>query len=397
MSSTRQAAQVNRACSACVRRGWLLSALGGPLEYCARDRGRLQALLAVEDGELIAALGGRRRTELRAEYDSFQAGGLHLSAGAQALCRHDARYPRALLDAPGAPPMLHVLGGVERLTELRSAPAVAIVGSRRPSDYGREIARSLARGLSASGVSVVAGWQDGIAVAAHEGALDAGGAAMAVLGDGLAVSTPVRRRALLGDVADVGCAVSELPCQCSGRRWGQLASERTVVALASVAIVVEAEQTAGDLAAAGLAEALGRTVAAVPGRVTSPLSRGANALLARGARAVRDAADVLELVYEADVSQTGPAALATGPAALASRGAAGARLTPGLRRLLELVGAGSDTPELLAREGVGLSEALCGLSELELVGLVRRGDGGRYIPTQPLQVTFHTSSTKGRT
>ncbi|HWJ49507.1 MAG TPA: DNA-processing protein DprA, partial [Solirubrobacteraceae bacterium] len=249
-----------------------------------------------------------------------------------------------------------------------------------PSDYGRTMARGLARGLSASGVSVIAGWHDGVAIAAHEGALEAGGATVAVLSDGLDVTTPVRRRALLGRLARFGCAVSELPCDCPGRRWGQLASERTVVALAAVVVVVEAEQTAGDIAAVGLAEALERTVAAIPGRVTSPLSQGTNALLARGARMVRDAEDVLELLYENDPSR--PPTTRPSPEPAAST-----HLDPGLQRVLERVGSGSDTPDSLAREGMSLGDALAGLSELELMGLLSRGDGGRYLPASPTPAT----------
>ncbi len=277
--------------------------------------------------------------------------------------------------------MLHVRGGVERLGELCSAPTVAILGSARPSDYGREVARALARGLSASGVSVVCAWQDGIAVASLGGALEAGGAAVAVVGDGLDVASPVRRRALLGRLVRVGCAVSELPCDCDGRRWAKLASERTVVALASVAIVVEAEQTAADLAAAELAKALGRAVAAVPGRVTSPLSCGTNALLREGARMVLDAEDVLELLYEIDSSHTD--ITWSRPAAGSAHEPSRAPLEPRLEDVLRRVSAGSDTPDDLARDGMDLGEALAALSELELMGLLGRGDGGRYIPTQP--------------
>jgi DNA processing protein len=380
MTPTPRAVEVQGACASCVRRSWLLSRLSGVLEYRARDRERLQALLAVEDAELIDALGGRRSARLRAEYDSFHDGGLRRCAGARALCHHAPRYPHALLDAPGAPRMLNVLGDAERLTELCSAPGVAILGSRRPSDYGREMARSLARGLSASGVSVIAGWQDGIAIAALEGALETGGRAVAVVSDGLDATTSVRHRALLGRLARVGCAVSELPCDCPGRRWGQLASERTIVALARVSIVVEAEQTAGDLAAVGLAEALERPVAAVPGRVTSPLSRGTNALLARGARIVRDTEDALELLYEIDPSRPLVARPACEPEA-------SIRLDPRLQSLLERVGTGSDTPDSLAREGISVGEALAGLSELELMGLLCRGDGGRYLPASPTSAT----------
>jgi DNA processing protein len=370
------------ACRSCVRRAWLLSRLSGPLEYCARDRERLRAVLALDDDAMIEALGGRRRAEMRAQYASFQGGAPRLSAGVEALCDHDPRYPRVLLTAPGAPRMLNVLGGAERLSALCAAPTVSILGSRRPSDYGREMARSLARSLTASGVSVAAAWQDGVAIAAHEGALESSGATVAVLSDGLVLAKPVRHRALLARLVRVGCAISELPCDCGGRRWGQLASERTVVGLGAVAVVVEAEQNTGDLFAAGMARALGRTVAAVPGRVTSPLSRGTNALLSDGARLVRDAEDVLELLYESDGSR--PAA----PAAQLETQPADAWLDPRLRDLIKRVGAGHDTPDSLVRGGMSLDEALAGLSELELLGLLCRGDGGRYVPTKPL----HTSS-----
>jgi DNA processing protein len=399
-----------------MRRGWLLSRLSGPLEYCARDRERLRAVLALDDDAMIEALGGRRRAELRRQYASLRDEAPQLSAGVEALCDHDPRYPRALLTAPGAPRMLNVLGGAERLSALCAAPTVSILGSRRPSDYGREMARSLARSLTASGVSVAAAWQDGVAIAAHEGALEASAAAsgnvaprgdyteagaaaggnvgvrgddpeaggacgsgpVAVLSDGLALAKPARHRALLGRLVRVGCAVSELPYDCGGRRWGQLASERTIVGLGAVAVVVEAEQSAGDLFAAGIATSLGRTVAAVPGRVTSPLSRGTNTLLSDGARLVRDAEDVLELLYETDGSR--PAATA---ASLQSPHAV-VPLDARLRDLLERVGAGDETPDSLVRGGMSLDDALAGLSELELLGLLWRGDGGRYVLTEPL-------------
>jgi DNA processing protein len=383
------------ACPECARRSWLLAELSGPLDVCARDRERLQALLALDDLELIEAVGGRRRAQLMTLYESFEprpprrdVGAESLvpqsrrtNAGVESVCRHDPAYPTALA-GPAAPRMLHVLGGSERLAALCSAPAVAIVGSGMPSDYGREMARSLARGLTVSGASVIAGWRDGIAMAAHMGALETG-ASVAVMSGGLAVASAARHRALLARLARAGCAVSELPGDCAGRRWGALASERTIVALAAVTVVVEAERSAGDLAPARLARALGTTVAAVPGRVTSPLSAGTNSLLKTGATLVRDPADVLELLYATDAS----GAIAPTP----EQSAQSPPLARRLRTLLERVGAGCDTPERLARAGASGEETLMGLSELELTGLLRRGDGGRYVPSQPLQATFQPS------
>jgi DNA processing protein len=164
--------------------------------------------------------------------------------------------------------------------------------------------------------------------------------------------------------------VAELPCGLTARRWALRAAERSVAALARLTVVVEADDCARDLAGARVACALGRPVAAIPGRVTSPLSRGAHALLVEGASLVRGAQDVLELLCLDDVRS--------------SRPRAGANLPVRLRRTLERVGAGLDTPDALAAAGEDSGETLLALAELELMGLLARGDGGRYVPRQGL-------------
>ncbi|MGD0454894.1 MAG: DNA-processing protein DprA [Solirubrobacteraceae bacterium] len=379
MSSRGREPRELGACTACLRRSWLLSALSGPLDYCARDRARLLELLALADGELLAAVAGRRAAELRTAYERFDASELQRDPQVQAICRHRRGYPHAL-GGPAAPHMLAVAGGADRLVKLTAAPVVAILGSRAPSDYGLEMARSLARGLAASGVTVAAGLTDGIAAAAHAGALDAGAGSVAVLGGGLGVSCQPRRRSLYERIRRAGCAVSELPLDCAGRRWGQLASERIVVELGLLSVIVEAERTPADLAAAGIARALGRTVAAMPGRVTSPLSRGTHALLMDGASLVRGPRDVLELLCATGAAS--PNARAAPPVAGAVDPHAG--LPPDLRAVLERVGVGYDTPDKLTRAGVDAARVLPALSELELTGLLIRGDGGRYLPRGPL-------------
>jgi DNA processing protein len=389
------------ACVDCRRRRWLLSAVSGPLEYCARDRNRLLELLALDDARLLEAVGGRRTAELRERYKRFASEeaahapevGAARARPTESICRHDPRYPRAL-DSRLAPQMLEVAGGAERLARLTAAPLVAVVGSRAPSDYGVELARTLARGLSACEVTVVAGLDDGIAAAAHAGALDAGAGSVAVLGGGLDVACPPRRRGLYERVLGAGCGISELPHDCAGRRWGQLASERIVAELALLTVVVEADASAGDLAPARIALVLGRTVAAVPGRVTSPLSRGTHALLLDGARLVRGPRDVLELLYALGTPRAGARArvqTTTGAHPHAVAGSAQrervnphATLAPQLRRTLAHVGAGHDTPDKLASAGLDGSGLLLALSELELMGLLARGDGARYVPRDPL-------------
>jgi DNA processing protein len=390
MSSSRDSREAPGACRSCVRRSWLLSALSGPLEYCARDRGRLIAVLELADSQLLQALAGRRSAELAATYERFHAGELQGALDIEATCRHHPGYPPAL-DGPSSPRMLEVAGGAGRLARLTSGPVVALVGSRAASDYGMEVARSLARSLAVTGVTVTASLTDGIAVAAHRGSLDANRGSVAVMGGGLGVSCSARRRPLYARVTRAGCAVSELPWDCRGRRWGQLASERIVVGLAQLTVLVEAENTTADLAAARTARAIGRTVAAIPGRVTSPLSCGTHALLMDGAELVRGPQDVLELLCSSAHCQ--PEA-PTAPGAQ-SGVEANAGLEPRLKVILERVGAGWDTPNRLAREGDDYAEVLLGLSELELMGLLARGDGGRYLLRDALQAPALRPHTLG--
>ncbi len=384
MSPSGRAPRAAGACRKCLRRSWLLSTLSGPLDYCAYDRERLIELLALADDELLQAVAGRRAPKLRAEYEHFNAD--ERRRDPDVICRHRRGYPRGLSGA-AAPHMLDVDGGAARLTELTAAPVVAILGSKAASDYGIEMARNLARGLTVSGVTVAASLTDGIAIAVHAGALDVSGASVAVMGGGLDTSCPPRRRSLYERIRRSGCAVSELPPDCAGRRWGQLASERIVVELAAVTVLVEADQTPGDLAAARIARALGRTVAAIPGRVTSPLSRGTHALLMDGASLIRGPQDVLELLSIGAPSPQGHTAPA--PSANVEPHAG---LQPRLRITLERVGAGHDTPDKLTRAGADSSDVLLALSELELMGLLARGDGGRYVPRHPLLAREPTES-----
>jgi DNA processing protein len=356
------------ACEECLRRGWLLSSLGACLDYLAPDRDRLVAALALTDTELIEALGGRRRDELRAGHAAFASATVEQTRGVTGLCRHDGRYPRALSGA-AAPRMLHLTGPVQRLERLVAAPVVALLGCARASDYGLETARGLARGLAASGVTVTSTVAAGIPLAAQRGALEGGGG-LAVFGDGLGVPCSGLPRALLARRAAGGCAVSELPCQVRGRRWGPAAAERIVVGLAQAVVVVEAGNVAHDLAGARVAQSLGRDIAAVPGRVSSPLSAGPHLLLREGAWLARGTEDVLELLSRSAGPDLAPAPLIAEPP-----------LAPAMQAVLERVACGQDTPERLAGMDLETDELLLALSELELLGLLTRGENGRYLPT----------------
>jgi DNA processing protein len=260
--------------------------------------------------------------------------------------------------------MLHVTGGIARLEELLAEPVVAIVGTRKASDYGMEVAYGLARGLAASGVTVVSGLAEGIPAAAHLGALHAEGPTVTVMAGAVNISHPASWRALHRRIATEGCALAELPCGCVPRSWCHVARARIVAALAQMVIVVEAGERPAELLHARHAAAAGAIVAAVPGRVSAPAARGPHLLLREGALLVRDPRDALDALYgvqERRVSAPRP------------------ELGPRLRELLDQVGAGYDTVTKLATRGAEIRETLVALAQLELSGAVVRGDGGRYL------------------
>jgi DNA processing protein len=352
------------ACPACLRHAWLLGALNSRLAYRGRDPERLLRLLALPDEELAKAIGGKQHDELLARSAQLEDSKAPPAAGVQQICRHDSRYPRALAQGDGAPRMLHVAGGISRMEELLERPAVAIVGARKASDYGMEVAYGLARGLAASGITVVSGLAEGIPAAAHLGALDAGKPTVTVMAGGVDISYPATWRSLHRRITAAGCALAELPCGCAPRGWCHVASARIVVALARMVIVVEAGERQTELLHARLAAASGAIVAAVPGRVNASAARGPHLLLREGALLVRNPQDALDALY--GVGE---------PRATVTRPELGHRL----QAVLEQVGAGYDTVPKLTAQGANPHETLVALAQLELSGAVVRGDGGRYV------------------
>ena len=330
------------------------------LDLRARDRSRLIGLLAREDLELIELLGGRRREQLRRAHHD----GRLTSAGgrASAICVHDRSYPRRLR-VPSAPRLLYTEGDGGLLPGSDERPTVALLGTSRPSDYGLEMARSLASTLAGSGVLVVLPHREGIARAARQGAERAGRGAIVLSGDGLHPTRTADRVTLAAPTSSRDCLAAELPPGARGRRWGRLAAERTVVHLSDVVLVVESE-SARQLLAVELARESGSRLAAVPGRATSPLSRGPLELLMEGAALVRSAQDVLALLGLPDVPRP--------------QVPDGAGLPAHLTRVLDRVGSGQETLDQLL-DGTRTADILVGIAELELMGLLRRTREGLYV------------------
>lgn len=360
------------ACPDCVRRSWLVGRLAGHLEVRRAERDAIREVLALADGQLIEALGGAGADALHAEHDRIDpvatAAGW-ARTGTHAVCRHSPDYPAPLHDLGDAPAVLHVVGAMDRFRELVGADGVAVVGARKASPEGRESARLIARGLSAAGIPVVSGMALGIDSAAHEGAMDAGAQTIAVLACGPEIPYPRSRRELHARLGGRAAVVAELPPGTTPYRWAFPARNRIIAALARMTVVVEAAERSGSLITGEIAIGLGRDVGAVPGSPLSWRCAGTNQLLREGAALVRDAVDVLDGLGAAPhgVEAGAPAGTGVPPG-----------LAPRLRARLEAIDAGADTVDGHADGPDGALAVLADLTELELLGLLRRGPGGRY-------------------
>lgn len=364
------------ACDEHLRRPWLLARLGSHLN---RQRSRVGELLELDDCDLIAAIGGDRRGQIDQEYRSWS--GLR-AAGARSaawdhrlcpICLCDSRYPERLRDLDSAPAVIHVAGEPGCLDRLGESEAVAIVGTRRPTEYGSGMAGSLGRSLAAAGLCVVSGMADGIDSSAHGGALTVArvtappgmqAATIAVLPGSASRAYPSGAATLHRRILEAGVAISELGPGANTLPWTFPARNRIIAALSTLTVVVEARERSGALVTAAQAQALGRSLGAVPGEVTNPAAAGPNRLLAEGAAIVRGAQDVLDIVYGAG----------------ARRAAADRRPRPTdvQARILAAVAAGSVTAGALTRTGFPESQVLTELAALELSGWIRRGSGGRF-------------------
>jgi DNA processing protein len=286
------------ACVECLRRSWLLALLGPYVEKVATGEvgRRSPELLRLSNEELVEVAAPRVGQQMLARVAALTEARLVeelLLAECWACCRHGDLYPDSLRDAPDAPWALIGRGDLRLLDGLEPFEAVTIVGARRATSYGREIARELGRELASAGMTVVSGLAFGIDGCAHRGALDAG-RTIAVLGCGPDVAYPASHRSLWRRICEVGAVISELPPGATPWRWTFPARNRIMAALAGMTVVVEAATRSGSLITTDLASDLGRDLGAVPGPVTSRASAGPNGLLAGGACVIRDAQDVLD-------------------------------------------------------------------------------------------------------
>ncbi len=316
----------------------------------------LASFAAANDAHLVGEPRSARFASFKAGFDAPAELERLARLGFRFLARSAPGFPPLLRAIHDPPPGLFVRG--DEQFALLARPAVAIVGARACSAYGRQIARSLGRELAAAGLVVVSGLARGVDSEAHRGALEAAGTTVAVLGCGIDRDYPAAHRELARQVATAGLVVSEYAPGVEPAPWRFPARNRIVAGLCTATVVVEARERSGALITADFALEEGREVFAVPGEITSALSAGSNALLRLGATPLTCAQDVLES-YGIEVPERHAPEL-------------GANASGVLERVREGA-AGAD--ELARATGLGAGELAAVLTELELAGVVAQEEG----------------------
>lgn len=300
--------------------------------------------------------------------------------GAVAITPDDLAYPDAFRLLPDAPFLLFASGRLELLGE----PAVGIVGTREPTDYGRETATRLAGDLARAGYTVVSGMAKGIDAAAHAGALGAGAGTVGVLGHGIDLTYPRENARLFSAMRERGLLITELPPGEEPRAGNFPRRNRLISALSEGVLVVEMAVKSGAQHTVAYALEQGREVFAVPGPIGSPMSAGTNQLLKEGARLVTSSEDVLEELRgvgrPVPVRRAGPAASARpAEADLGAEPVEPEGLSPEESRTWAALGMDPlHVDDVAAAAGLAPSGVLAALLGLELRGVVEQLPGKRY-------------------
>jgi len=292
-----------------------------------------------------------------------------LEEGFGVLPMTSPRYPASLSDLTDPPPLLFSKGN----WGLLAGPAVAIVGSRRATEVGRRAAETMGRILSEAGVTVVSGMALGIDGAAHRGALRGGGKTVAVLGSGFRVIYPGSHRSLFREIGERGLLLSEFLPHESALPHHFPKRNRIIAALARAVVVVEAGRKSGALITVDHGLDLGREILVTPGSVENPQALGSNALLREGARVLPDPAGILDELDELGLERGGNAGGANAPGG-SSPGVPSELQTLWAALPVEPIG----VDEVANQAAVSVTQALAGLSALELGGWARRCPGMRF-------------------
>ncbi len=257
--------------------------------------GSAEAVFSASAADLMKAKGVGPRvagliTEQRGSVDWQREIAECERLGVRLVTRQDPEYPQSLLSIHDPPLALYIRGALQS----RDSKSIAVVGTRRPSHYGREVTALLAGQIAEAGYTVVSGLAVGVDTIAHRQALTMRGRTVGVLGSGMKNMYPASNRGLASEIVESGAVISEFPLDRAPDKTTFPIRNRIVTGLSTGVLVVEAGIKSGAMITARLGLEQGREVFAVPGRIDSALSSGTNSLIKQGAKLVENIGDILD-------------------------------------------------------------------------------------------------------
>jgi DNA processing protein len=285
----------------------------------------------------------------------------------------EPEYPQSLLQIYDPPVLMYVRGDPQVLSQ----PSIAVVGTRRPTLYGTQMAERLGRELAARGLAIVSGLARGIDAMSHQGSLAVNGRAIGVLGTGIDVFYPKENKKLYEKVLERGAIISEFPLGTHPAPENFPVRNRIVAGMPLGVVVVEGAQYSGSLITARLAVEFGREVFGVPGNITQPVSFAPNLLIKQGAKLVTNGEDVIE---ELPTPVRATLVKAEQTEAQQRNLLAAASLNSSEKKIYELLS--TDEPrhidDIVEASGLNSSEVLATLFDLEMKGIVRQLPGKQF-------------------
>jgi DNA processing protein len=292
--------------------------------------------------------------------------------GISVIIQTDEEYPRRLQEIEQSPPVIYMLGDLIAEDEW----SVAVVGTRRVTAYGRQVAEEIAGTLARNGITVISGLARGIDSISHQAALDAGGRTVAVLGSGLDRIYPPENRRLAEEITVHGALISDYAPGTPPEASNFPPRNRLISGLSLAVVIVEAGQTSGALITAGFAADQGREVFAVPGNITSPGSKGTNRLIRDGAHPLLNPEQVLEALELTMIAEHRTARVALPADAVEAQ-------------LFEALGREPlHIDEIRSRTEIPIEKVTATLALMELKGMVRQVGGMQYVALREVKETY---------
>ena len=327
-------------------------------------------------------------TQQRAKIDPQQLLIKHLEHNPHFWTPAEQEYPRLLLEIPSPPPILYYRGVVNLAENLGSKPAIAIVGTRYPTKYGRDWTRKISQTLTKEGFTIVSGMAAGIDTEAHDACLKAGGRTIAVLGTGVDTVYPYSNRQLYHDIQQQGLIISEYPAGTKPDRANFPPRNRIIAGLCRAVLIMEAPQRSGALITASYANEFCRDVYVLPGSLNNQQSLGCLNLLNRGAHVILGENELLEMLAimpkldfnpQPEAKDKRQGSLNFERELILHQKAPLPDLEPKLAQIIQAITEDHSSLDAIAKKtNLDTGTLLASLSQLELMGLISQLPGMRY-------------------